>query len=118
WSKKMPVTIAKGDIWAFPADVRINTVNCKMVMGKGIAKEFKERYPEMFDDYVEECLYGRLKPGGVHVWHKGNELILNVATKDHWRDPSTYEWIELGIKNIGECLDYLFKGEDGISSRI
>lgn len=103
----MPVQIVKGNIWEYPADVRINTVNCIGVMGKGIALEFKNRYPEMFLDYAKECFFKRLKPGGIIVWHKESELIINVATKDHWKNPSQYDWIETGVNNISDVLTAL-----------
>jgi O-acetyl-ADP-ribose deacetylase (regulator of RNase III) len=92
------------DYWEFQADVRVNTVNCVGVMGAGIAKEFKARYPEMFHDYYRACRDNRLQPGGIHVWE---DKIINVATKDHWRQPSKYEWIEQGVRAIGEYLEGL-----------
>ena len=41
----------------------VNTVNTVGVMGKGIAIEFKERFPEMFEDYVQRCQRKEVKPG-------------------------------------------------------
>ena len=52
-----------GDIFDSQAQTLINTVNCVGVMGKGIAAEFKKRYPEMFEDYVRRCKKGGVKPG-------------------------------------------------------
>jgi O-acetyl-ADP-ribose deacetylase (regulator of RNase III) len=102
----MPVKIVTGDIWIYPADVRVNTVNCVGVMGAGIAKAFKARYPaEMFNDYARWCREGMLQPGGIHEWQGPAETILNLATKDHWRQPSTYPWIETGLTNLRWWLD-------------
>jgi O-acetyl-ADP-ribose deacetylase (regulator of RNase III) len=47
--------ILVGDILQSKAQTLINTVNCVGVMGKGIALEFKKRFPEMFDDYEKRC---------------------------------------------------------------
>lgn len=45
--------IAKtGDIFECNRFTLVNTVNCVGVMGKGIAFEFKKRYPDMFTEYV------------------------------------------------------------------
>ena len=52
-----------GDLFNSRAKTLVNTVNCVGVMGKGIAKEFKRRYPQMFDDYVDRCNKGLVKPG-------------------------------------------------------
>lgn len=49
-----------------PAQTLVNTVNCVGVMGKGLAKAFKDREPEMFSRYREICDHGKLQPG--HLW--------------------------------------------------
>ena len=36
-----------GDLFASQAQTLVNTVNCVGVMGKGVALEFKKRFPEM-----------------------------------------------------------------------
>ena len=44
-----------GDMFQSNAQTLVNTVNCVGVMGKGVALEFKKRYPEMFKDYIRRC---------------------------------------------------------------
>ena len=58
-----------GNIFDSKAQTLINTVNCVGVMGKGIAAEFKERYPAMFKDYVARCERGEVTPG-CHIYLK------------------------------------------------
>ncbi len=55
--------IVVGDILQSKAQTLINTVNCVGIMGKGIALEFKKRFPQMFQDYVERCERKEVKPG-------------------------------------------------------
>ncbi len=90
-----------GNIFSIPAHVRINTVNCVGVMGIGIALQFKERYPKMFKAYKKECKNKNIQPGKPYVWsyyHLCHEyIIINFPTKDHWRNPSKYEYIESGL---------------------
>ena len=50
--------ILVGDILESKAETLVNTVNCVGVMGKGIALEFKNRFPEMYADYIERCNRG------------------------------------------------------------
>jgi len=78
----------KGDIFDSKAQVIVNTVNCKGVMGKGLALCFKERYPDMFRVYQEECRTGRLRIGRPTLYKASIPWILNFPTKDHWRFPS------------------------------
>lgn len=82
------------------AQTLVNTVNCVGIMGKGIAAEFRKRYPEMFEEYREICARGELKPGGIWLWHGPDHNVLNFATKDHWRNPSKLEWIVRGLRTF------------------
>lgn len=63
-------------------------------MGKGIALDFKLRYPEMFKEYQRICFKRILKPGQILPYRKSSPIILNFAIKDDWKDPSRIEWVE------------------------
>lgn len=96
------LSVVKGDFFEYDADIRINTVNCVGVMGAGVALAFKEKYPDMFKYYAKQCKLGEIKPGDPSVWKSGdmfskNIEIINFPTKDHWRNPSEYEYIEKGL---------------------
>jgi O-acetyl-ADP-ribose deacetylase (regulator of RNase III) len=84
----------RGNIFNSNAVSLVNTVNCVGVMGKGIALEFKRRFPKMFHEYENNCKLGNLKPGNIYFYKDNNLLILNFAIKDHWKFPSRIEWIE------------------------
>lgn len=75
----------------------VNTVNCVGVMGKGIAKAFKEREPDMFAAYKRICDEKLLEPGKLWLWRGSEQWVLNFPTKRHWRSPSKMEWIEAGL---------------------
>jgi uncharacterized protein YwgA/O-acetyl-ADP-ribose deacetylase (regulator of RNase III) len=66
-------------------------------MGKGIALEFKKRYPEMFMEYVRKCDRGEVKPGVPYVYQNDEVSILNFPTKDHWRSPSRLSYVIEGL---------------------
>lgn len=84
----------KGNIFNSNAMAVVNTVNCVGAMGKGIALDFKLRYPEMFKEYQKICFKHLLKPGQILPYTKSSPIILNFAIKDDWKDPSRVEWIE------------------------
>lgn len=79
------------------AQTLVNTVNCVGVMGKGIAKEFKQRDPEMFVAYKKICDEKKLSPGKLWLWRGRDCWTLNFPTKVHWKNPSRLEWIEAGL---------------------
>ena len=45
----------KGDILTEDADALVNTVNCVGVMGRGIALQFKNAFPDNFKAYAAAC---------------------------------------------------------------
>ncbi|MER8753834.1 macro domain-containing protein [Mesorhizobium sp. M1050] len=82
------------------AQTLVNTVNCVGVMGKGIAREFKDREPDMFLAYKEVCEQKKLQPGKLWLWKGAAQWVLNFPTKIHWRNPSKIEWIESGLRKF------------------
>jgi len=82
------------------AQTVVNTVNCVGVMGKGIAADFKRRYPDMFKLYKGICNNHLLEPGKLWLWHGPHRWVLNFPTKQHWRHPSRLEWIDLGLRKF------------------
>ena len=59
----MSINVLIGNLFESKAQTLVNTVNCVGIMGKGIAQEFKKRYPEMFMDYKERCTKGEVQLG-------------------------------------------------------
>ncbi len=89
-----------GRFFESPAQVFVNTVNTVGVMGKGIAKEFKRLYPEMFHRYREYCESGSMSIGKLMLYKTQHKWILNFPTKQHWRQPSKLEYLEQGLKKF------------------
>lgn len=75
-----------GNIFESDAKCLVNTVNCEGYMGKGIAYQFKMRYPENNKDYVRACKSGELYIGTIHYYTEGGIWIVNLPTKDKWRE--------------------------------
>lgn len=107
------ITELSGDLFESKAQTIVNTVNCYGVMGKGIALEFKKRYPEMFKVYAEQCEKKLIKPGILYLYKKSSPWILNFPTKDHWRNPSKLDYIKLGLRKFSES--YIEKGIKSIA---
>lgn len=78
----------------------VNTVNTVGVMGKGLAKHFGDKYPNMFKEYKRYCTNGDLDIGKLWLWKEDDQWILNFPTKKHWRNPSKLQYIELGLKKF------------------
>ncbi len=97
------VKILVGNILQSKAQTLINTVNCVGGMGKGIALEFKNRFPDMYADYIQRCQRGEVKPGIPYLYKTlFPPQIVNFPTKGHWKSLSKLNDIERGLKHLVE----------------
>ena len=97
------VYVYNENIFDSECDVIVVPVNTVGVMGKGLAKQAAQRYPNMATAYKESCDDGQLKVGRASmVWKPESEKfrILLLPTKEHWSNPSKLEWIQLGVRSI------------------
>ncbi|CAM3282626.1 macro domain-containing protein [Stackebrandtia soli] len=105
------ITPTRGDLLAADVDALVNAVNTAGVMGKGIALQFKRRYPEMFTAYRAAASKGDIVLGRMHVWPtrrtSGPRYVVNFPTKGHWRATSTLPDIEAGLVALVEAVEEL-----------
>lgn len=99
---------AKGDLLASDVDALVNTVNCVGVMGKGIALQFKRRFPANFDAYAAACKRGEVELGRMFVVPtnavQGPKWIINFPTKGHWRAKSTMADVRAGLDDLKRVI--------------
>lgn len=92
----------KGNLLKDDATVLVNTVNLAGIMGKGIALAFKLAFPKNFAFYAKACKERSLTIGKLCVVSDfnliyGHKVIINFPTKTHWRKPSEYAYIGIGL---------------------
>lgn len=92
------IDVRIGDILDSGAQTLVNTVNTEGVMGKGIALQFKRRFPQMFEDYAERCRRGAVRLGRPYLFAASIPWVLNFPTKDHWRSRARLEDIVEGLE--------------------
>jgi len=97
------INYSQTTVFNTPMQTIVNPVNCAGVMGRGLALDFRLRYPEMYDDYKKLCEEKKVKIGIPYVYNGyTNQLILNFPTKVDWKYPSKIEWIEEGLIYFAE----------------
>lgn len=98
------IETTQGNLLEADAEALVNTVNCVGVMGKGIALQFKQAFPENFSLYARVCKEGRMLPGNVLVFETGGmvnpKYIINFPTKRHWKGKSKIEDIDAGLMDL------------------
>ena len=105
------ITFVKGDLLADSAQALVNTVNTVGVMGKGIALQFKEQYPDNYNIYRRICKEGKLTVGQLLITEckqiDGVKTIINFPTKTTWRKPSEYSYIQSGLLELRNKIQEL-----------
>ena len=115
----MAIVFKQGNLFESSDEAIVNAVNCVGVMGKGIALQFKKRFPENYIEYKKLCSLGKVQPGKMFVYrctddffdHKKPLFIINFPTKQHWRGKSKIEFVEEGLNDLISVIK-----EEGIKS--
>lgn len=108
----MAIQSTSGDLLAQQdVDAIVNTVNCVGVMGKGIALQFKKKWPANNKAYVVACKAGEVKLGHMFIYDLGAlatpRYIINFPTKGHWRNASKIADIESGLDDLVKQVNTL-----------
>lgn len=99
------ITFETGDILSSSAQCLVNTVNCEGFMGKGIAYQFKEKFPENNKYYVSACKAGKFSVGNILFFTENDKIIANFPTKNKWREKSQYSYIEDGLNSLVQGIE-------------
>ena len=103
------IRFVKGNLLESTAQALVNTVNTVGVMGKGIALQFKEAYPNNYILYRNACKDKLVQVGSMFITKEQNvyginKIIVNFPTKTTWRKPSEYSYIEKGLKDLKDKI--------------
>ncbi|MEN9520323.1 MAG: hypothetical protein RLZZ381_2911 [Cyanobacteriota bacterium] len=104
------IEFKQGNLLEENIEVLVNTVNCVGVMGKGIALQFKQAFPENFKQYKKACDNKEVQPGRMFTTSTGKlfpKYIINFPTKNHWKGKSKIEDIQSGLKALVEQVKQL-----------
>ncbi|MDE6303910.1 MAG: macro domain-containing protein [Paramuribaculum sp.] len=95
--------IEKGDIFNIcGVSSYAHGCNCAGAMGKGIALQFRNKYPEMYSEYKAMCKVKAYRPGDVFDYNYGEGHIYNLGTQATWRTKARIIYIEQSIKKMLE----------------
>jgi O-acetyl-ADP-ribose deacetylase (regulator of RNase III) len=97
----MPTTFVKGDLFVHKGlDALAHGCNCAGAMGKGIAVQFRDRFPKMYDAYKKRCADGRFTPGDVFAWPEDGITVFNLGTQKTWRTKADLSAIETAVRSM------------------
>lgn len=105
------IVYKRGNLLENPSEALVNTVNTVGVMGKGIALQFKQAFPEVFRQYEKACKKNEVQIGQMHVVKMdslvGPKYIINFPTKRHWKEKSKMSYIVSGLKALTKVIKEL-----------
>ena len=109
------IRFIQGDLLDAETEAVVNTVNTVGTMGKGIALQFKDAFPDNFKAYAAACKAGDVQVGQMFVTSNDTltrpKWIINFPTKKHWRNPTKIEWVTEGLRDLRRVIT-----EQGIRS--
>lgn len=98
------IELTSGDILKDDSDAIVNTVNCVGIMGRGIALQFKNAWPENFKAYKAACDREEVQPGHMFIYDTERlaapRYIVNFPTKRHWKGKSRMQDIDAGLEAL------------------
>lgn len=106
------IELAHGNLLTAPAQALVNTVNTEGVMGKGIALQFKNAYPQVFKTYADACKSGQVRLGRMDVHDlggigEGPRWVINFPTKGRWRANSRLQDVASGLQDLVRTVQRL-----------
>ena len=104
----MHIVIYNGDMFLHGFEAVVNPVNIFGISGRGLAAAFKQRFPENFEAYQDECRAKRMKMGSVFVYETGKKptrYVINFPSKYKWINQSYVEYIETGLNSLREAIE-------------
>ena len=107
----MKIKLTKGTLLKEDAEALVNTVNTVGVMGKGVALQFKEKFPLNYKLYRKACEKKEVVIGKMFVTQTGfltnPQYIINFPTKQHWKGFSKLEYIDSGVDDLVKIIKSL-----------
>jgi O-acetyl-ADP-ribose deacetylase (regulator of RNase III) len=100
---------SNGNLLDEKVDALVNTVNCVGIMGKGIALQFKQAFPQNFKEYEKACKSKAVNIGKMFVFATGAlfgvKYIVNFPTKNHWKENSKIEYVKKGLNDLYDVIE-------------
>lgn len=94
-----------GDLFSTDAPAIGHGVNCQGLMGAGVAKVFKDKYPKNYQAYYDVCDLKFLRPGETFIYHESDTYIFNMATQDQPGPDAQYRWVLKAATDAMERAD-------------
>jgi O-acetyl-ADP-ribose deacetylase (regulator of RNase III) len=97
---ELSIEFRVGDLFAADLPAIGHGCNCAGAMGRGIAVEFRRRWPEMFAEYKRRCAAGSFTLGEAFAWDAGDRVIFNLGTQQTWRAKAELWAVDAAVRKM------------------
>lgn len=106
--KTNTVIIEQGDLLEGYTNIIAHQVNCQAVMGKGIAKSIRTKYPQVYDSYIKFCKDNKKLLGKAQIINLDNKYICNLYAQEYYGldKTTTYTSYEALRASLMDLKDY------------
>lgn len=96
----MTIIKKSGSLFETNAPALVQGVNCKGLMGAGIAVVFRKDFPAMYEAYARICSFDELAPGGVFHWDATDTqpAVYNIASQSNPGADARLDWLSISLK--------------------
>ena len=98
------IKIVNGNILDAKEDVIAHQVNCKKVMGGGLALQIKNKYPEVYSEYLSFFdIYGKQLGRCQMVLCKDGKTIANLFGQYDYgtlKQHTNYDYLKISLKSL------------------
>jgi len=74
--------------------------NCAGAMGRGIALQFKEKFPKMYIEYKKMCKEGLFSLGEVYIYKYAKGTVFNLGTQATWKTKANIKAVESSLSKM------------------
>ena len=102
------ITHKNGDIFTTELHAIGHGVNCRGVMGSGIAVAVKNKYPDVYKAYKDHCEHVGMSGGDLLVVQSqvDEKYIFNLASQEDTGANASYDWLRESVhKALQFCED-------------
>lgn len=102
------VRLVTGDVMDVTEGSVVIPINTVGAMGKGLAKQYRDRFPMAYRRYKQLCKDGLWPFSRITLMHVNRDLsYVLMPTKGDWRESSNFQDVLNNLKRLREHKTYL-----------
>ena len=103
-----------GDLLDDKYKIIVHQGNCRGVMAAGLAKQIRNKFPNVYYDYIKALKYENATLGHIIISHSDQRIIITMLAQDEYGTDKRYTDYDAFIK----CLDVILSSVEIYSCKV